>query len=70
MNPACGPAAPMEGCARPETAHQTFDEVCRQIAAHGERIRTSIFSAVPVEGYVCCMALHTRHHGKQMPGRH
>lgn len=70
MNPASGPATPAEGRARLETAHQKFAEACRQIATHGERMRTTIFGAVPVEDYVRFMQLHTRHHAKQMPDRH
>jgi len=70
MNPASGPATPAEGRARLETAHQKFDEACRHIASHGERMRTTNFGAVPVEDYVRFMELHTRHHGKQMPDRH
>ena len=70
MNPASGPATPAEGRARLETAHQKFDETCRQIARHGERMRTTIFGVVPVEDYVRFMELHTRHHGIQMPDRH
>jgi len=66
MNPASGPATPAEGRTRLETAHQKFDEACRQTASHGERIRTTIFGTVPVEDYVRFMELHTRHHGKQM----
>jgi len=70
MNPASGPATPAEGRARLETAHQKFAEACRQIATHGECMRTTIFGAVPVEDYVRFMQLHTRHHAKQMPDRH
>jgi len=66
MNPASGPATPAEGRTRLETAHQKFDEACRQTAAHGERLRTTIFGAVPVEDYVRFMELHTRHHGEQL----
>ena len=66
MNPVSGPATPAEGRIRLETAHQKFDQVCRQIASHGERVRTTIFGAVPVEEYVRFMELHTRHHGRQM----
>ncbi len=69
MNPASGPATPAEGRTRLETAHQKFDEACRQTASHGERIRTTIFGTVPVEDYVRFMELHTRHHGKQMADR-
>jgi hypothetical protein len=66
MNPASGPATPAEGRVRLETAHQKFAEACRQTASHGERMRTTIFGAVPVADYVRFMELHTRHHGKQM----
>jgi hypothetical protein len=66
MNPVSGPATPAEGRMRLETAHQKFDEACRQIASRGERMRTTIFGAVPVEEYVRFMELHTRHHGRQM----
>ena len=66
MDPANGPATPAEGRARLETAHQKFDEACRQVASGGERMRTTIFGAVPVEEYVRFMELHTRHHGKQI----
>ena len=69
MNPASGPATPEEGRARLETAHQKFDEACRQVALHGERMRTTIFGAVHVAEYVRFMELHTRHHGKQMVER-
>jgi len=70
MDPASGPATPAEGRVRLEAAHRKFDEACRQIATHGERMRTTIFGAVPVEDYVRFMELHTKHHGKQMPDRH
>lgn len=66
MNPTNGPATAAEGRARLEAAHWKFDEACRQIASHGERMRTTIFGAVPVVDYVFFMELHTRHHGKQM----
>jgi hypothetical protein len=69
MDPASGPATPGEGRVRLEAAHQKFAEACRQTASHGERMRTTIFGAVPVEDYVRFMELHTRHHGKQMADR-
>ena len=69
MDPASGPSTPSEGRARLVSAHQKFDEACRQIASQGERMRTTIFGAVPVEDYVRFMELHTRHHGKQMADR-
>lgn len=66
MNPAAGPATAAEGRARLETAHQRFDQACRQIASRGERMPTTIFGTVDVEDYVRFMELHTRHHGKQL----
>lgn len=66
MNPASGPATVAEGRVRLETAHQKFDEACRQTAARSERLRTTFFGAVSVEDYVRFMELHTRHHGRQM----
>ena len=69
MDPASGPATPDEGRVRLEAAHQKFAEACRQTASRGERMRTTIFGAVPVEDYVRFMELHTRHHGKQMEDR-
>lgn len=69
MNPASGPATPAEGRARLETAHEKFDEACRQIASKGASLPTTIFGAVPVEDYVRFMELHTRHHGKQLVDR-
>ena len=69
MDPASGPATPAEGRVRLETAHQKVDEACRQTVSHGERMRTTIFGAVPVEDYVRFMELHTRHHGKQLANR-
>jgi hypothetical protein len=70
MDPASGPATPSEGRARLEAAHRRFDEACRQVASHGERLRTTIFGAVAVADYVRFMELHTRHHSKQMGDRH
>ena len=69
MDPSSGPTTPVEGRARLEAAHQKFDEACREVASHGERLRTTIFGGVPVEDYVRFMEIHTRHHGKQMADR-
>jgi hypothetical protein len=69
MDPASGPATPVEGRARLETAHEKFDEACRQLASRGESMRTTIFGAVSVEDYVRFMELHTRHHVKQIGSR-
>jgi len=69
MDPASGPATPAEGRARLETAHQKFDEACRQIASRGDRMRTTIFGAVRVEDYVRFTEIHIRHHNHQMSDR-
>ena len=69
MNPASGPATPAEGRVRLYAAHKTFDLACRAVASRGQRMRTTIFGAVPVEDYVRFMELHTRHHSKQMVDR-
>src|SRR5687768_1681475 len=66
MNPATGPATAAEGRRRLETAHQKFDEACRQIASQDVPMQATIFGAVLVKDYVRFMALHTRHHGKQI----
>jgi hypothetical protein len=66
MDPAAGPATPSEGRARLERAHASFDQACRQLVSHGERMRTTIFGTVAVEDYIRFMELHTRHHGKQI----
>ena len=68
MNPATGPATPLEGRTRLETAHMEFDAACRQLTSRGERLRTTIFGVVGVEDYVRFMELHTRHHCRQMAG--
>ena len=68
MDPASGPPTPEEGRTRLETAHRTFDEACRQLASCGGLMRTTTFGAVGVEDYVRFMEVHTRHHGRQMPG--
>ena len=52
MNPASGPATPAEGRVRLDAAHKKFDDACRAVASRGERMRTTIFGAVPVEDYV------------------
>ena len=52
MNPVRGPATAAEGRARLETAHDAFDAACRQLASHGEAMRTTIFGVVPVADYV------------------
>ncbi len=70
MDPARGPATPAEARVRLEAAHRKFDDACRELATRGDRIRSTLFGAVPVEEYVRFIELHTRHHERQMPDRH
>lgn len=66
MNPVSGPTTPADGRVRLETAHAKFDAACRRVASRDERMRTTVFGAVPVTDYVRFMELHTRHHRKQL----
>lgn len=68
MDPERGPATPVEGRVRLLEAHARFEEACRQLGSRRERIRTTVFGAVPVEDYVRFMEIHTRHHDKQVRG--
>ena len=67
MNPASGPATPAEARVRLESAFARFDFECRRRAASGQQVMSG-FGRVSVEDFVRFSALHTRHHGKQMPG--
>jgi hypothetical protein len=69
MNPVTGPATPADGHARLEAAHDRYETVCRQLAARGEPMRTTMFGPVPVEDFVRFMELHTRHHSRQIGPR-
>src|SRR5690349_10807340 len=67
MNPAVGPATPAEARVRLELAFARFDFECRRCAASGRQVMSG-FGKVSVEEFVRFSAMHTRHHGKQMPG--
>ncbi|MEO5820605.1 MAG: DinB family protein [Vicinamibacteraceae bacterium] len=66
MNPLAGPTTPAEGRARLAAAHERFEAACRDLAARGALMRTTMFGAVPVEDFVRFMELHTRHHDRQI----
>ena len=68
MNPASGPATPAEGRSRLETAHQEFEEACRQVAAEGRPVKT-LYGSVQVQDLVRFSEIHLRHHSKQMAAR-
>src|SRR5918994_443660 len=68
MNPASGPATPMEARVRLESALAAFDRECRACAKKGGVVASATFGQVPVADYARFIELHTRHHCKQMPG--
>jgi len=69
MNPPAGPSTPADGRARRAAAHERFEVACRDLAARGAPMRTTMFGAVPVEDFVRFLELHTRHHGRQIGAR-
>ena len=66
MNPIDGPATPAAGRARLEAAHERYETACRELAARGAPMRTTMFGPVPVEDFIRFMELHTRHHHQQI----
>ncbi len=69
MNPLAGPPTPADGRARLAAAHDRFEAACRDLAARGAPMRTTMFGAVPVEDFVRFLELHTRHHDRQIGAR-
>jgi hypothetical protein len=67
MNPASGPATPQDARVRLEGALARFDKECRACAKSGGVVASAIFGKVPVADYAQFIAIHTRHHRKQMP---
>lgn len=66
MDPASGPATTAEGRARLEGALAKFDQACRERAAGGQHVQSTVFGTVSVADYATFMAVHTRHHCKQV----
>jgi hypothetical protein len=66
MNPMVGPSTPTAGRDRLQAAQLKFDAACRAIDAGDGVLRTPMFGTVSVSDYVRFMALHTRHHEKQI----
>src|SRR5689334_11476166 len=69
MNPLDGPATPADARTRLAAAHDRFAAACRDLAARGAPMRTTMFGAVPVEDFVRFLELHTRHHNGQIRTR-
>ncbi|HYU80758.1 MAG TPA: DinB family protein [Vicinamibacterales bacterium] len=66
MNPASGPATTAEARGRLDGAFAKFERACRERAAQGQTVESTVFGTVSVEDYARFMALHTRHHCKQV----
>ena len=66
FNPASGPATPADARRRVEAALSTFDQACRARAETGQPVASGVFGSVPVEDFAKFMAVHTRHHVKQI----
>jgi hypothetical protein len=66
MNPPVGPSTPADGRTRLAAAHGRFEAACRDLAARGAPMQTTMFGPVPVEEFVRFLELHTRHHGRQI----
>jgi len=68
MNPASGPATAAEARGRLESALARFDRECRACANAGGTVASAAFGTVQVADYAQFLAVHTRHHCKQLPG--
>jgi hypothetical protein len=69
MNPLAGPSTPADGRTRLAAAHDRFETACRDLAARGAPMRTTMFGAVPVADFVRFLEIHTRHHNLQIGAR-
>jgi len=67
MNPASGPATPIDGRRRLEEALMRLDRECRACAQRGGAVASGAFGRISVADYAQFVAFHTRHHRKQMP---
>ncbi len=67
LDPLSGPATPAEGRARLEAALAEFEKACRERAARGERVPSTVFGSVSVADFARFQEIHARHHRKQMP---
>ena len=68
LDPTAGPATPAEARVHLEAAIESFDRGCRARAQTGEAVESEAFGRVSLADYARFVALHTRHHCKQMPG--
>jgi hypothetical protein len=68
LNPAAGPATPAEARRHLDAALERFDRECRACAHAGRTVESEAFGKVSLADYARFVALHTRHHCRQMPG--
>jgi hypothetical protein len=66
--PETGATTPAAGRARVEGALARFEQACRERAASGQPVESSIFGRVPLQDYVRFQELHVRHHNLQLRG--
>jgi hypothetical protein len=66
MNPATGPATPAEARARLEAALARFDRECRACNQTHGSVVSGAFGTVTAVDYADFIAVHTRHHCRQM----
>lgn len=66
MNPESGPATLEDARARLEGALARFERECRARSEQGATVSSATFGSVTIADYVKFIALHTRHHWKQM----
>ena len=69
MNPLAAPSTPADGRTRLAAAHDRFEAACRDLAARGAPMRTTMFGAVPVADFVRFLEIHTKHHNLQIGAR-
>jgi hypothetical protein len=65
--PIAGPATPVEGRSRLQGALTSFEQACRERAASGRKVESTIFGSVPVDDFARFQELHVRHHTLQIP---
>ncbi len=67
MNPISGSESPAAARVRLEQALRDFDRECRACETSGRSVTSAAFGTVPLNEYARFIAIHTRHHCKQMP---
>lgn len=66
LHPAAGAPTPGEARGRLEATHARYEAACRELAERTATVRTPMFGVVPLADFIRFMALHTRHHQRQV----